>query len=420
MDDENKVKAIVESKKSFLKDVFRALEDKPKVYDLQEEFAKTRYNRNYKFYIFVFAFIAALIFFTILITSYVNYRSTRVTFQISEFEDVNLSELLDTVKKNEKKLKDTKQEMANIHLELEKKIQTIRKKYAARKEAVYQQDLDSDEEKEKIASINTRENKDIAKIRSQYKSTISSKQQKMTEIQNDINQYDRQLQEATRKAEEMLNNYKRLHKIKMEQQRKELTLKYNPWFHDPALKDVVYAKFNPELNKTIYLRPFEPDVEKKKVFTVTEFNTLRKEITGQSLIIKRLRKVPYENSVAPALAQLEYLTRSIINKYERLWSSLARKTKLLNNYNYAFSHLARVQSETGYIIDPSDEENILVFVPLIHDIKPGDQGLVFRTDDDYIGRVEFFAYEGEIRAKVIEMEEKKTIDPFDKILIKKE
>ena len=75
------------------------------------------------------------------------------------------------------------------------------------------------------------------------------------------------------------------------------------------------------------------------------------------------------------------------------------------------------QSENGHIIDPRDPSNILVFINKIHNVKPGDFGLVFRNDDEYIGKIKFFIKDGEIRAEAVEMHEKNKVMPFDKILI---
>ncbi len=418
MDNENKIKKIVTtSKKDFLKDVFRSLDEKPKVYSLDEEFAKTKKNKNYKLYLFVLAFIAALILNTIIITSYIQYRSHKVTFQISEFEDVNLSELLNSVKKNETRLKTTKQELADIKIELEKKIQKVRKKFTRQREAIYKKDLSSRKEKINIVEIDLKEKKEIKKTRLRYKNKVRSKRKEVNKVQQEINQYDEQLQAATKKVEEMVNNYRRLHKMKMVKQEKELILKYNPFFYSEQLKEIVNTKINLDINKTLFLRRYEPDLAKKKIFYKSDFDKLRDDINSQSLIIKRLRKIPYRNSVAPSLVKLDYLNKSIINDYERLWSALAKKSLLLNNYDYAFSHLAKTQSEGGYIIDPSNPLNILVFINKIHSIKSGDAGLVFRTDDEYIGKIKFFIYEGNIRAKVVTIEEKRELHPFDKILI---
>jgi len=45
-------------------------------------------------------------------------------------------------------------------------------------------------------------------------------------------------------------------------------------------------------------------------------------------------------------------------------------------------------------------------------------GLVFRQDDQYIGKLKFFQAKDGIRARVLEIQENTAIQPFDKILIR--
>ncbi|HPA73977.1 MAG TPA: hypothetical protein PKY31_17020, partial [Spirochaetota bacterium] len=54
----------------------------------------------------------------------------------------------------------------------------------------------------------------------------------------------------------------------------------------------------------------------------------------------------------------------------------------------------------------------------VHTVKSGDTGLVFRDDDEYIGKIEFVVSATDTTAKIVDLAENKKLRPFDKILIK--
>ena len=103
-----------------------------------------------------------------------------------------------------------------------------------------------------------------------------------------------------------------------------------------------------------------------------------------------------------------------------LWSKLERRSLLLNSYQYAVNYLAKDQAENGYILDATDPKNINVFINSIVKIKNGTIGLVFRTEDNYIGKIKLNWQGQYLRAEVVELQNDKQLLPFDKILLQLE
>lgn len=420
MDHDNKVKKqeiIKKSKNTFLKDVSKFLDEKPRVYNLDEKFAETRKNKSVRLYFWVIGFLVSIICITLILTTIKEYKSRQVTFKISEFESVNLSELLSTVKKSEKKLEQAKKDISELKLKQQEEMQNIKAKYAREREKVLKKDLSSSEEKKRIKQLKNKEKREIANIKAKYKRRIKGKRGDIYKAQNEINQYDKKLQDATRKAEEMVNNYKRLHKLKMAEQRRNLIVKYNPYFYSPGLKKILANRLAPTSKYSFTLKNFEPDIARKKVYSEIEFNSIRQDVKNQALIIKRLRRVPYENSVAPSLVHLDSLSKNIVNNYEELWSRLAKRSLLINNYQYAFAHLAEIQAENGYIIDPRNSNNVKLYLKQSLEVRTGMTCLVFRTDDEFIGKIKLVRTRSGLHGEIISLEKDKKMNPFDKILI---
>ncbi len=388
MDNDDKVKDIVvKSKKIFLKDELDKYAEKPQIYSLEDEFSKTRYNKNYKLYIFISLFIGLIILSTFLITGYI--QRSKDTFKLQSFEDFKLQELFNTVKKNETKLKLINEKISQLRLELQKKLNNVKSK----------------KEKRKLEKI--------------YNRRIRVLVRRRAKIQKEIDKYDKKLQETISKAEEMVNNFKKLHKIQMREQKNRLTLKYNPYFTSPSLINILRYKV-PSVDK-FSLYYFSPVITKEKIMSENEFNDFRKMISAQSKLIERLNKIPYRNSVAPALRKIFYLNNNIINTYENLWYRLVganiKKSEIISRYNFAFNELADKEGENGYIIDAENPDDILVFINKKINIKNNDIALVFRTEDEYIGKIKLFKTDNYIKAKLIETATNKSLQPFDKILI---
>ena len=91
----NKVKKQVTKKSSnFLPEEIKDLEGKGEVYSLENEYAKTKKNRNYKLYLFILSFIAAVVFLTMLFTDYLKRETENYSVNINEFQDLRLKEAL--------------------------------------------------------------------------------------------------------------------------------------------------------------------------------------------------------------------------------------------------------------------------------------------------------------------------------------
>ena len=116
--------------------------------------------------------------------------------------------------------------------------------------------------------------------------------------------------------------------------------------------------------------------------------------------------------------------------YEYLWTSLAdalvRKNESLSAHQeriarhlYAIEHLVKQSRENGYIIDARNRSLVTVYLDRVRPIAEGTEGLVFRMDDEYIGKVSLFLREGELYGSVVEqVSPDNPMQPFDKILIR--
>lgn len=123
MDNDNKIKPLVTQGSSvFLREDPSQLVSKEKLYSLDEEFAKTRKNRSYTFYLLFISFLALIIGGTIFLTAYIQNLNERMDIKITDFEDLNLKDLLDASKKDYGDMIQAKQDVMSLKQGHERRI----------------------------------------------------------------------------------------------------------------------------------------------------------------------------------------------------------------------------------------------------------------------------------------------------------
>ncbi|MFW5812055.1 MAG: hypothetical protein ACOCWS_03640, partial [Alkalispirochaetaceae bacterium] len=136
-----------------------------------------------------------------------------------------------------------------------------------------------------------------------------------------------------------------------------------------------------------------------------------------------------------AQTEMAFRNLEIISRYEEIWRSLARSVisrdaiidareetisgleANIDEFLFALDSLTRQNRENGYILDPRETSDVVVYIDRIRDVADGSRGFVFREDDEYIGTIEFSITEEDIIASVIEVAEGEELQPFDKVLI---
>ncbi|MBP7604672.1 MAG: hypothetical protein KBA15_12125 [Spirochaetes bacterium] len=383
----------------FLPEAIQDPEGKPPEYSLNNEFARTKKNRNYGFYLLVAGFMVALIAGTLMLAQLIQERFNREEVEISAFEDMRLIEILDKAKRLENELEVARNRLNDTRGTMNDEL------------------------------ARARDDETRAAIRAKYAARIKNQQQEVAGLQQKLDAHDVRLQENIKKAEAIVSNYQKLHNIEMEKQKRyyenriaETVLKYNPHFTERELRRILEDK-KPPLDKNVpRLNDFKKELASDARYSEAEFTEMRRMQSDQQSIIRRMNRIPYINSVAPSLDKIEYFSRELTGRYEKMWGGLADSVRVksahLNHFRYAFDYLARTEPESGYIVDPRDPDAIYVHLRAVHMVKDGTTALVFRKDDEYVGRIQFYAGSAGIMARVVEVQEGRKIQPFDRILIK--
>jgi hypothetical protein len=187
--------------------------------------------------------------------------------------------------------------------------------------------------------------------------------------------------------------------------------KYNPLFSSGEVKSALDR--NMKRDETLNLKSYDDLYQKENIISKKRFDETRQKIYDQNVLIQRLIGVGYENSVPVALRTIDNLSHSIVNDYETLvfslLSTVKEKNSAIEDYRIALDAVLKEKPESGYIISAKDTSKISVHINRLIPVHDGDEALVFRTDDLYIGKIILYRTSDGIKGK---------LDSLDRILIK--
>ncbi len=408
------------------------------VYSLEHEFARSRKNKNWAVFIIIAVFFSIIVTITALFTYYTELKNSKIDVNISEFDDVRLKEVLGNARMASNTILIRNNELNSLIIEMKNAMLNVNRTYLAKKNAVLDKGLSPEATAQQIAELKRAENAELAKISSDYDKKIASKRGVIREIEKEQREAERKLkQEAADLAK--LGDESKVYEMKMknlsstqksgfeamreyyEKYISYLTLKYNPVFASGETKALL-QRSSALSNEKKNLRSYDEIFSNENIWNKNRFDELRGKINDFDSLLNRLSGIDYINSVPPALKGIDNLSKSIINDYESLWYGLStvlkNKNKEIEDYRAALDVVLKERPESGYIISPADPARVSIHINRLISVKEGDSGLIFRSDDDYIGQIELFKTTDGFRAKIVSLEPGKSMKPFDRILIK--
>jgi len=476
MDNEKQIKDLVtRSKNVFLRDAIPELTEKQN-YVLEDEFAKTKRNRNLFVWFSLAALVVVFLLATIILTGSIQKSAENVQVEVKDFEDVNLQDVLDRAKRLENSIRDVQLRLVKVKEEKQIALNAINNDNAQRRDIIVNQRISENERKRRLRDLDADTARQIQALDEKYDPSINELEEELAALQAEMEQYDaRRLAEA-RAQQEILNNQKRLFDMEMERtvsqyeerlrqmqesyetelakatenqanlvrtiearvaaEKADLVLLYNPNITEQPVADILSLPVSKERLGDFQLAQPDQMVFDEKILTEAQYTAISTYVDHLRTILAEFEKIPYENSIPPALKQIETAALEILGSYEALISSaqtavsgkiaemqrMNRSVKSLraeiDQYRYALDSLVRQNRENGYIIDPRNTADIGYFLHDLHLVNDGDFGIVFRQDNEYIGKVGFKKEGDRLRAFLAELNSQSNpMQPFDKILL---
>lgn len=423
MADDNKIEDLIQvSKDRFLPKEVTDQDQKKLEYSLDKEFAKTKKSFDWKFYSILLIFLLVVIGGTFLTTTYVEIQNQKTQYSFN-IEDINLQEQITSTKREEKNVNLAREKLNKVIKEKESKIAEIENAYTLDIEKITKSG--SENSKTELEKLKTEKENNLNKINSTYAPLIAKEESNVEKAESDFADKKAKLEADINKADKIVNNYKRLQqmqitalKTKHADEMTQMKLKYNPNFTEANIREILRAVNKIKLLDKPVLRNME-GLTKNHVISESELKAIRSKIEDYQNIINRMQKIPYTNSVDPALKVMQNDTYFLISEYERIMAKMLKNLEVLNKYQQAFNQIAEFSVDSGIIIDGSNPNEVIFSLKPVVQVKDGDTGLIFRKSDEPIGTILFELKYGKITGVITEVISGQKIQPLDKIFIRK-
>ena len=232
--------------------------------------------------------------------------------------------LEETKKKLEGRMKNNRALLANYKKQMADRESALREQLDTR----YQQRIEKTQSR--LESLKELQKKALKKKEAEFLARIErQKKAFQAQLKNRETKHEKERKLTAKEFEERQKKMQAAYRERMEKQKKaflerlsenekEYVLKYNPRFRDPALRQALAMKDELPDPASAPPVPAEQKLVSNRITGKEELDTLKKRIKRQDMLVNRLLKVPYTNSVEPTLRVLRYLNTSIRTEYNRL------------------------------------------------------------------------------------------------------
>ena len=222
MDNDNKIGDVSNKVQLFLSEspLFSEIE-KPEMYDLEKEYAKTKKNKSLKNIIILAVTFVVVVGISFGITAYIDHKYSNIEVDIEVFDDLNLKNLLNIVGQIQSELNSAKDDKRRLELDMASEISRIDLKLEAEKDLISKKRIPSSlkrnqtEEAEKTAEVERQ------KVRASYGKKIASLKITIADLENELANYESSNLERAWEQQNIIDSERQLYEMEKKAQKKE-------------------------------------------------------------------------------------------------------------------------------------------------------------------------------------------------------
>ncbi len=455
-------KRIIQSRNIFLEQIKREIHEQEQ-YNVQAEFEKTRKNKNYRVLIITLLTLISFLVLISIMNAIVRNRYELASIDITTFQNANLRELLDITKQLEAEIALAVQKREELLMSKNLELEELSTQLERDVTSLSTQSMLPAEFKRRADALRTEHSDAVAMVENKYDVQIAAQDAIILRVRNDLNSYDTQQLEIARRQEEVLANERRLYTIELEllssTHNKEMLILRRDHAAKLSETETYYTSLVSDLKNThaqelaTTIDRLDPQLPKldalladsqfSKATTETSFTNLREntflssdDVQGEEAyhgqfvrIVQTLKNLPYENDVSSSLEHIETRYQNTVLTYHNFIDNLSnllvqyiderdRLQLQVDRQLFAFQSLSSANRENGYIIDPRNEDDIMIYVDDAVPVDTESIGYVFRDNDILIATVNLLPYTYHTRAALMSYNNTDvSIQPFDTLLI---
>ena len=190
-------------------------------YDLEKEYAKTKKNKS--LFSTLLLTISMLVVFLLAwgITAYINTKNEEITVNLSEFEGLNVKNLLDSVNKVQTNYDNAMKNRTNIISDRDLALKKAEETRDSELFLIESLTLTKKEEEKRKAAVLEEYDAAVQQINDEYEPQILLADNELAEYKKQLDEYDTSKLEAARQQEQALDSERRVHRLEIEKISKE-------------------------------------------------------------------------------------------------------------------------------------------------------------------------------------------------------
>ena len=190
-------------------------------YDLEREYAKTKKNRS-PFVVLLLGISILVVFLASWgITAYINTKNEEITVNLSEFEGLNVKNLLDSVNKVQTNYDNAMKNRTNIISDRDLALKKAEENRDNELFLIESLTLSKKEEQKRKDAVMEEYEAAVQQINDEYEPKILLADNELAEYKKQLDEYDTSKLEAARQQEQALDSERRVHRLEIEKISKE-------------------------------------------------------------------------------------------------------------------------------------------------------------------------------------------------------
>ncbi len=362
MDNDQQIKDIVRGTKDHFLSQPLESDSREETFDLEVEFAKTAKNKSFTIPIVTISFFLVMAVGAVVATLVSDQANQQKTVQIGQFNDLNLRDLFDGVKKNQNDLTDVKNQIAIIKQKQADDEEQVRQEAHSQLDMVSVANYPPAVLQKKQEQIKGHLDFQLRHIEAVAYDQLKPLEEQAKELQKKIDSYDNRIGKLNKENQERLNSQQKLFDIEMSKLKSfyqdriqtmsranelnlerlrtahaeylaalrrrqadeiaKLILKYNPKALPEDVQAITSAYEN--LTQSFEIPPLPAPLAQDGAVGPTERVAQGTQIAQLQRLMAILKNIPFENAVPGVLRSLDVLQAETFQGYERLLASSAQ------------------------------------------------------------------------------------------------
>lgn len=223
MDNDDKIIIQKPEVKLFLQDdIYAFNKEKPKTYNLEEEYGKAKKNKKSYNLLIIVILVVLMGALTFAVAKYIEYENRQISVNVNVFEDLNLKKLLDVVSRLQTQMEQAVSTKNRNELARQSALDAALSTKQSELDAIDSVRLKSAEKRERTRLINSQYELTVAEINAKYDALLAESDIEIQDIQTQIDAYDSNNVERAKMQQAAIDSQRQLFDL----EKQELTDRY--------------------------------------------------------------------------------------------------------------------------------------------------------------------------------------------------